>query len=88
MSGAYAKRNGEWLESDAMSMSHALLSHFSRMATGCASMGLVLPGHCRWCCVYTEEKTETWVAGNVWLETWGWGLELWLGSFVAGCLSA
>jgi hypothetical protein len=45
MSGAYAKRNGEWLELEAMSMSHTLLSHFSRIATVFASMGLVLPGH-------------------------------------------
>jgi hypothetical protein len=34
MSGAYAKTNGEWLESEAVSMSHTLLSHFSCEAGG------------------------------------------------------
>jgi hypothetical protein len=80
MNGAYAKRYGEWLGWEAMLMSHALLSHFSRIATVFASMGLVLPGHCRWCCVYAKEETKTSVAGNVGLGGWncGW-VALWLG---------
>jgi hypothetical protein len=72
---------------EAMSMSHTLLSHFSRIATVFASMGLVLPGHCRWCCVHAEEKMDTWVAGNVGLGAGivaGWHV----GGFVAECQSS